>query len=108
MEQTALTFRKGLKDGMPICLGYLSVSFAFGIMATQGGLPVWVALLISMTNLTSAGQVADPGGRDICGDCGHNVYHQYPLHVDVAVPFAKGGVADDESGALGVGLWDYG
>ena len=51
---------------------------------------------------------ADPGGRDICGDCGHNVYHQYPLHVDVAVPFAKGGVADDESGALGVGLWDYG
>ena len=58
MEQTALTFRKGLKDGMPICLGYLSVSFAFGIMATQGGLPVWVALLISMTNLTSAGQVA--------------------------------------------------
>ena len=43
---------------MPICLGYLSVSFAFGIMATQGGLPVWVALLISMTNLTSAGQVA--------------------------------------------------
>lgn len=58
VEQTALTFRKGLKDGMPICLGYLSVSFAFGIMATQGGLPVWVALLISMTNLTSAGQVA--------------------------------------------------
>lgn len=43
---------------MPICLGYLSVSFAFGIMATQGGLPAWVALLISMTNLTSAGQVA--------------------------------------------------
>ena len=58
VEQTALTFRKGLKDGMPICLSYLSVSFAFGIMATQGGLPVWVALLISMTNLTSAGQVA--------------------------------------------------
>ena len=58
VEQTALTFRKGLKDGMPICLGYLSVSFAFGIMATQGGLPVWVALLVSMTNLTSAGQVA--------------------------------------------------
>ena len=53
-----LTFRKGLKDGLPICLGYISVSFAFGMMATQGGLPVWVALLISMTNLTSAGQVA--------------------------------------------------
>lgn len=58
VEQTTLTFQKGLRDGLPICLGYISVSFAFGIMATQGGLPVWVVLLISMTNLTSAGQVA--------------------------------------------------
>ncbi len=57
-ENEALTFKKGLKDGLPICLGYVSVSFAFGMMATQGGLPVWVALLISMTNLTSAGQFA--------------------------------------------------
>jgi predicted branched-subunit amino acid permease len=57
-QKTELTFRKGLKDGIPICLGYISVSFAFGMMAVQGGLPVWVALLISMTNLTSAGQFA--------------------------------------------------
>lgn len=57
-QNEALTFQKGLKDGLPICLGYVSVSFAFGMMATQGGLPVWVALLISMTNLTSAGQFA--------------------------------------------------
>lgn len=57
-ENQALTFKKGLKDGLPICLGYISVSFAFGMTATQGGLPVWVALLISMTNLTSAGQFA--------------------------------------------------
>lgn len=51
-------FIKGLKDGLPICLGYISVSFAFGMMAVEGGLPVWVAVLISMTNLTSAGQFA--------------------------------------------------
>lgn len=57
-ENQALTFKKGLKDGLPICLGYISVAFAFGMMATQGGLPVWVALLISMSNLTSAGQFA--------------------------------------------------
>jgi predicted branched-subunit amino acid permease len=57
-QNETLTFQKGLKDGLPICLGYISVSFAFGMMATQGGLPVWVALLISMTNLTSAGQFA--------------------------------------------------
>ena len=49
---------KGLKDGMPICLGYLSVSFTFGMMAVEEGLPYYIALLISMTNLTSAGQFA--------------------------------------------------
>lgn len=54
----SLTFRKGLADGLPICLGYLSVSFTFGMMATENGLPAWVAVLISMTNLTSAGQFA--------------------------------------------------
>ena len=51
-------FLRGIRDGMPICLGYLSVSFTFGLMCTQNGLPFWVALLISMTNLTSAGQFA--------------------------------------------------
>lgn len=53
-----LTFRKGLSDGLPICLGYLSVSFTFGMMTAENGLPAWIAALISMTNLTSAGQFA--------------------------------------------------
>ena len=39
-------------------LGYLSVSFGFGILAVQSGLAAWVASLISATNLTSAGQAA--------------------------------------------------
>lgn len=43
---------------MPICLGYLSVAFAFGIYAVQSGLSWAEALLISMTNVTSAGQLA--------------------------------------------------
>lgn len=51
-------FRKGLKHGIPICLGYLSVAFAFGIFAVGNGLSVLEAVLISMTNLTSAGQLA--------------------------------------------------
>lgn len=51
-------YLKGFKDGLPIGLGYLSVSFAFGIMAVQKGLPPLAAILISMTCLTSAGQVA--------------------------------------------------
>lgn len=53
-----LTFRKGIVDGLPICFGYLSVSFAFGIFAVGAGLSVLEAVLISMTNVTSAGQLA--------------------------------------------------
>lgn len=52
------TFKEGLRDSIPICLGYLSVSFAFGIFAFQNGLSVLEALLISVTNVTSAGQLA--------------------------------------------------
>ena len=51
-------FTKGLRDGLPICMGYLSVSFAFGIFTVGLGLSVWQAILISMTNVTSAGQLA--------------------------------------------------
>lgn len=51
-------FKEGLKDGVPICLGYLSVAFAFGIFCIQSGLSVLEAVLISMTNVTSAGQLA--------------------------------------------------
>lgn len=51
-------FRRGFFHGMPIGLGYFSVSFAFGILCVMEGLPVWASVLISMTNLTSAGQVA--------------------------------------------------
>lgn len=51
-------FLEGFRDGIPIALGYLSVSFAYGIMAQGGGLSLSAAVLISMTNLTSAGQIA--------------------------------------------------
>ena len=51
-------FIKGLYGGIPICLGYLSVSFAFGIFSVESGLTVAQALLISMTCVTSAGQLA--------------------------------------------------
>lgn len=53
-----MNFTKGLKDGIPIALGYFSVSIAFGLMAVQCGLTWFEALLISFTNLTSAGQFA--------------------------------------------------
>ena len=51
-------FVAGMKAGMPVCIGYFSVSFGFGAMAVVQGLSVWHAILISATNLTSAGQFA--------------------------------------------------
>lgn len=51
-------FVQGMKDGFPIFLGYLSVSIAFGMSCIIMGIPTLEAVLISATNLTSAGQVA--------------------------------------------------
>lgn len=51
-------FRAGAKAGMPVCVGYFSVSFGFGTLAVSQGLKVWQAVLISASNLTSAGQFA--------------------------------------------------
>jgi len=52
------SFLRGLRDGLPICLGYFPVAFAFGIFAVASGIPVLETVLISMTNVTSAGQLA--------------------------------------------------
>lgn len=51
-------FTHGLKKGITIAMGYFPVSFTFGIMATSSGIPAWLAVLISVTNVTSAGQFA--------------------------------------------------
>ena len=53
-----MDFTKGIKDGIPIALGYFSVSIAFGLMAVEAGCSWVEAMLISLTNLTSAGQFA--------------------------------------------------
>lgn len=60
-------FLRGMYHGIPIALGYLSVSFGFGIMAAKAGLSVLAASAISATNLTSAGQAA---GVDIIAASG--------------------------------------
>lgn len=54
-------FFKGITHGIPIALGYLSVSFGFGITAAASGLSTLEASIISASNLTSAGQAAGVG-----------------------------------------------
>ena len=51
-------FIAGARAAVPVCIGYFSVSFGFGAMAISQGLSVWHAILISASNLTSAGQFA--------------------------------------------------
>lgn len=58
MRENFMYWKRGVKDGFPICLGYIAVSFTFGIMAKKMGLSLVQAVLISGTNFTSAGQFA--------------------------------------------------
>lgn len=51
-------YRSGFSRGLPVGMGYFSVSFGFGAMAASQGLGWLEAVLISATNLTSAGQFA--------------------------------------------------
>ena len=51
-------FVRGIKRGFPICLGYIPVSFTFGLIAVKMGFSPLQATLISLTNMASAGQFA--------------------------------------------------
>lgn len=57
-------FLQGIRHGIPIGLGYISVAFTFGMMAVSEGLSIGQAVLISMTNVTSAGSL--PGWTSCC------------------------------------------
>lgn len=54
--QENMTFYKGVKDGLPIAFGYLSVAFAFGMLAVEKGFAFWTPVLISLTSFTGTGQ----------------------------------------------------
>ena len=51
-------YKDGVRTGIPVGLGYFSVSFGFGAMAVAQGISALNATLISASNLTSAGQFA--------------------------------------------------
>ena len=51
-------FAKGMRDAIPIALGYLAVSFTLGIAAKNAGFTPFQAFLVSFTNNASAGEFA--------------------------------------------------
>jgi len=56
MNHNLSAWKSGIKDGIPIALGYFAVSFTFGILAKKAGLTPFEAVFMSATNVTSAGQ----------------------------------------------------
>jgi predicted branched-subunit amino acid permease len=61
MGKNITYWKKGFKDSIPICLGYIAVSFTFGIAARNVGLTSFQSSLMSATNYTSAGQFSAIG-----------------------------------------------
>ena len=82
-------FTKGIIDGIPIALGYLSVSFAFGITAVGAGLTALQAALISLTNLTSAGQVA---GIEVIAASG-SLFEMAAVQLTINIRYALMGIS---------------
>jgi Predicted branched-chain amino acid permease (azaleucine resistance) len=56
IKKEPLTFQLGIKHGIPIALGYLSVSFAFGMIAADKGFSAWAPILTSISSFTGTGQ----------------------------------------------------
>ena len=57
-ESNSQAFRRGFRDGIPIGLGYLAVSFSIGIAARNIGLNAFQGFLMSLLNNASAGEYA--------------------------------------------------
>ncbi len=51
-------YKKGIRDGIPIALGYFAVAFTLGIMAQKSGLSAFQALLTAVLTNASAGGYA--------------------------------------------------
>lgn len=95
MTMNRKLFAKGFRHGIPIGLGYLSVAFTFGMKAVADGLSPLEALLISMTNVTSAGQFAGAAADSRTGivprSCADAADYQPPLCADEPVHLPEDG-----------------
>ena len=58
MNDNRTCFKNGIRDGMPIALGYFAVAFTLGIAARNAGFSALHAMIESMTNNASAGEYA--------------------------------------------------
>ena len=59
MNRNKNAFFNGVRDGIPIALGYFAVSFSLGIVARRAGLSPIQGFLSSLLNHASAGEYAE-------------------------------------------------
>ena len=58
MKFVKASFLRGMRDGVPIGLGYLAVSFSLGIAVRNAGMSAWQGFLLSFFGMASAGEYA--------------------------------------------------
>lgn len=59
MNRNKNAFANGIRDGIPIALGYFAVAFSLGIVAKKAGLNPFQGFLSSILNHASAGEYAE-------------------------------------------------
>ena len=59
MNYNKNAFKNGLRDGIPIALGYFAVAFSLGIVAKKAGLNPFQGFISSILNHASAGEYAE-------------------------------------------------
>ena len=57
-KENSDALRRGIRDGMPICIGYAAVAFSLGIVMRNAGMNAFQGFLLSMLNMASAGEYA--------------------------------------------------
>ncbi|MDD3269620.1 MAG: AzlC family ABC transporter permease [Syntrophomonadaceae bacterium] len=86
---------EGVRDSIPIVLGYLPLGFAFGVMANAAGLSLLQATMMSVLCFTGAGQyvaigVMQAGGAAITAIAANILINQrYTLFATSMVPYLK-------------------
>lgn len=105
-------FKDGFKDSIPIILGYLPLGFAFGVLASEVGLSMFEATMMSVLCFTGAGQYVAIGmlkaGASVLTIVMANllINLRYVLFATALVPHFKGKVPIFKASLLSYGLTD--
>ncbi len=104
--------KQGMKDALPIVLGYLPLGFAFGVLAKDVGMTVSQATMMSVLCFTGAGQyiaigVMQAGGAIITIIMANLLVNiRYLLFATSTVPYLKDRVPPLTASLLSYGLTD--